>query len=104
VVRGPESDSLEYLLYQHGRVREHARWTAEQPIRAWESKLRRLVVTDIPGEDFANRLFAREGIYIPACFPRRRARGAILCVEPASAGTVERADILVLPRSRNAKR
>jgi ankyrin repeat protein len=103
-IREKKAETVGYDLFGRGRLWEHAQWMEESSVCRFRSRFRRKPGKGELGEDFTDKIFRKLGIYLPACYPQYRRRRAWLSVEKVSARTVQRADVMVLPKTRKKKK
>ena len=103
-VRESATNTIGFDLFQNGHPSECASWTEHGPLRLFKSRFRRRPAPEDSAEKYIDRIFSNLGIYLPACYPRLRRNGPVLCVERASLPAVERADLLALPRLQTRRR
>jgi len=90
------SGAIAYDLFDGGKLLEHAEWEEGGSFFSFQSTLRKQPALDAVTQEFADEVFCREGIYLPACYPKSDGEKVWLCVEKVSAGAVERADLMDL--------
>ena len=102
-VRESKAESVGYDIFERGRAAEHAQWIERGSVCWFQSRFRRKPKKEDLPEQFTDAVFRQQGLYLPACYPRRRGDRAWLCAEKSSAGAIQRADVLVLPRRGKRK-
>jgi ankyrin repeat protein len=103
-LRDETANALGYHFYERGGLSEQAQWIEGSSVHWFKSRFRQPPEKDELGEDFIEKVFRQQGIYLPACYPRCKRKQAWLCVENASAKAVQRADILILPARKERGR
>ena len=93
-----KADAIGYDFFERGRLAEHAQWIEHKSICWFHSRFRRKPKKEDLAEDFTDRVFRQQGIYLPACYPRSHGNRAWLCAEKSSAGVIRCAEVLVLAR------
>jgi ankyrin repeat protein len=87
-------DVMGYELYEKGEKLEEVQWDAGLDILSFESKLRKKPSQETIGDEWADKLFRSEGIYLPVCYPRSENGTSWLAVQGASADSIAEADII----------
>jgi len=90
------SGAMAYEIVESGQSLEHAEWECGGEFSSFKSTLRQRPDLEEVGDEFADEIFTREGIYLPACYPREVGGKPWLAVEKASAKLIGRADLLEL--------
>jgi hypothetical protein len=90
------SGTIAYGLYDQGSLIEQAEWEIDRDFWVFTSKIRRRPEGSEFGLDFADDVFGKLGIYLPACYPRSDGSRFWLAVCPPSMQRVSGADILEL--------
>jgi hypothetical protein len=99
-----KDDTLGYDLFENGRLAEHAQWIEDGSVCRFKSRFRRKPGKEEPAQEFVDKVFRQQGIYLPACHPRCQGNNIWLCVEKASANAVRQADIMVLSAQTKSRR
>jgi hypothetical protein len=102
--RESKAEAVGYDFFENGRLAEHAQWVEESSFCWFKSRFRRKPEKGELGEEFTDKVFRQQGIYLPACYPRYKKKGSWLCVEKVSAPAIERADIIVLHGRQKRRR
>ena len=103
-IRDESAQAVGYHFYEQGKLSEQAQWIEDSSVCWFKSRFRRQPQEDETGEDFIDKVFRQQGIYLPACYPQYKKRNAWLCVEKVSARTIQRADILIVPARKKRGR
>jgi ankyrin repeat protein len=103
-VRDETAKALGYHFYEKGRLSEQAQWIEDSSVVWFKSRFRRQPQKEESGEDFIDKVFRQQGIYLPACYPQYKRKNAWLAVEKVSARSIQHADIMILPRRKQRGR
>ena len=90
------SGALGYDLFEKGRLLERAVWEEGADFSIFESTSRKRPDLDTVDNRFADEVFRQQGIYLPACYPVTKGKRSWLAIEKASAGAIQRADLIIL--------
>ena len=90
------SGALGYDLFEKGKLLERAVWEDGAEFSLFESTRRKKPELEAVDDKFADEVFRQQGIYLPACYPVTKGKRSWLAVEKASAGAIERADLIAL--------
>ena len=90
------SGALGYDLFEKGNLLERALWEEGAGFHSFESTSRKEPDLDPVDDKFTDEVFRQQGIYLPACYPVTKGKRSWLAVGKASAGAIERADLIAL--------
>jgi hypothetical protein len=90
------SGAIGYELFENGKSLEEAIWAGGEGFSTFKSTLREQPDDEEADDDFADKAFRQEGIYIPACYPKSEDGQEWLAIDKLSAGTISRADLVEL--------
>jgi hypothetical protein len=88
------SGALAIDVFNNGKKVEHFEWEDGGPFVVFKSKLRKKPKLDEVGHEFADGVFRKLGIYLPACYAMTKGKKSWLAVESASASQIERVDLV----------
>ena len=90
------SGAMGFEIYKNGKLLEKAEWESGGEFFSFESTLRERPELEEVGDEFADQVFRKEGIYLPACYPKSDGGKSWLAVEKNSENVIERADLVEL--------
>ena len=90
------SGAFQIDLFDTGKLVERAQWAEGGSFSIFESTRRKQPKIAEVDNKFINKTLSDLGIYLPACYPRGKAKNVCLCAEKQSLDRIEAANLLEL--------
>lgn len=91
------SGSMSYEIYDGGQTVESAEWERGGSLLRFKSTARKRPTVEEVGDEFADQVFCKLGVYLPSCYPTFSGNDWLLSVAKKSFTMIARADLIEVP-------